>query len=290
MKTIWLNSDIGGRYKGAAFSPQAILAFALNKNLRKLKNVVKPDAVLDYSALHLLDFSEDDYLDLFTSVIKTVQDHYQENEKMFFITGDHFNAAPLITAVAKNNPELKVLWIDAHADLHTPATSPSGNPHGMPLALLLGLQDPAPWWKKLLDEFPYPVLKPENIAYVGLRSYEHAEIKRISELGISVFSVEDAEGNKEFVTQYLKPFVGNNPVYVSFDIDVIDKELVPGTGTPVANGLQKENALKLLENLLSELPNLKALELTEFNPFFDQAEKTASLVAELCLLVEKYWQ
>ncbi len=282
MKTIWLSSDIGGRYKGAAFSPQALLVYALNKSLTKLKNVVEPDAVLDYSALHLVDFSKEEYKDLFASVIKTVTDHYEENEKYLFLSGDHFNAAPLITAVAGQYSDLKVLWIDAHADLHTPSTSPSGNPHGMPLALLLGLQDSAAWWQNLISHFAYPVLKPENIAYVGLRSYEHPEMQRIAGLGIKVFSVEDVSDN--LIPEHLQSFLGNAPVYVSFDIDVLDKALVPGTGTPVGNGLQEETAFRFLAELLEEF-NVRAVEITEFNPLFDEKEKTCRLVSKLAMLV-----
>jgi len=70
--------------------------------------------------------------------------------------------------------DLKIVWIDAHGDCNTPETSPSGNYHGMPVAHLLG------WMEKgdvkgfdWLNEVP--VLKRENIVYIGLRDVDKEE-------------------------------------------------------------------------------------------------------------------
>jgi arginase len=55
------------------------------------------------------------------------------------LSGDHSNAGATIAGIkmAKPKSKLAVIWIDAHADLHTPYTTPSGNMHGMPLATAL---------------------------------------------------------------------------------------------------------------------------------------------------------
>lgn len=51
--------------------------------------------------------------------------------------GDHSLSAGSVAGVLKARPNTRVVWVDAHADLNTPATSPSGNMHGMPLGLLM---------------------------------------------------------------------------------------------------------------------------------------------------------
>ena len=56
------------------------------------------------------------------------------------LSGDHSSAGGTIAGIkmAKPKSNLGVIWIDAHADLHTPYTTPSGNMHGMPLAAAIG--------------------------------------------------------------------------------------------------------------------------------------------------------
>jgi hypothetical protein len=62
-------------------------------------------------------------------------------EKKFpiILTGDHSNAGGLISGVKMAHPDKKIglIWVDAHADIHSPITTPSGNMHGMPIAALL---------------------------------------------------------------------------------------------------------------------------------------------------------
>ena len=53
--------------------------------------------------------------------------------------GDHSIATGSISGVLKSYPDIKIVWVDAHADINTPEVSPSGNYHGMPVAHLLGL-------------------------------------------------------------------------------------------------------------------------------------------------------
>jgi arginase len=53
--------------------------------------------------------------------------------------GDHSIATGSISGLLSHYPDLKVVWVDAHADINTPLTSPSGNYHGMPVAHLTGL-------------------------------------------------------------------------------------------------------------------------------------------------------
>ena len=101
-------------------------------------------------------------------------------------SGDHSNAYGSICGLKNNYPneELGVIWIDAHADLHSPYTTPSGNIHGMPLAMALNEDnfkfeigdvddDTIEVWNKLkkINDI-FPKIKPSNIVYIGLRDTE----------------------------------------------------------------------------------------------------------------------
>ena len=73
-------------------------------------------------------------------VSKAVTDSIRNNFFPVVLSGDHSTSVATMTGIrmAKPKSRLGVIWIDAHADLHTPYTTPSGNVHGMPLAAALG--------------------------------------------------------------------------------------------------------------------------------------------------------
>ena len=161
-------------------------------------------------------------------------------------------------------PETRVLWIDAHADVNTPATSPSGNMHGMPLAFLLGLVEPAslgaaaPAYAWLLEHLPRPLLAPERIAYVGLRDVDADErdaLRRLRERGAYVTSMSDVDRRgigavTDGALAHLGYDVGGGTdhanggaaLHMSFDVDACDPLIAPATGTAVRGGLTYREA------------------------------------------------
>ncbi len=104
--------------------------------------------------------------------------------------GDHSIATGTIAGMArhfsKQNRSLGVIWIDAHADMNTPQSSPSGNVHGMPLACCIG-NGP----NELTGLAGHiPMVRPENVALVGLRSID--EVERLNVRDTGVHRVHDA--------------------------------------------------------------------------------------------------
>src|SRR6185369_2553295 len=73
---------------------------------------------------------------MYDKIAKSVSETIKNNFFPVVISGDHSNAGATIAGIkiAKPKSKLGIIWIDAHADLHTPYTTPSGNMHGMPLA------------------------------------------------------------------------------------------------------------------------------------------------------------
>ena len=106
---------------------------------------------------------------------------------LLMLGGDHCIPIGTIAAVKRARPNTAVVWVDAHADINTPATSSSGNLHGMPLAFLLGLVENV----NSLPSFEYfePCLSPSDIVYVGLRDVDKGEKEIIKKLGIKAFTV-----------------------------------------------------------------------------------------------------
>jgi len=167
----------------------------------------------------------------------------KRNDFNLILGGDHGLATGSISGMLREYPDLKVVWIDAHGDCNTPETSPSGNYHGMPVAHLLG------WMEKgdvrgfdWLD--PVPVLKGENIVYIGLRDVDKEEKALLKKHKIKCYSPYDIQlkgGMCNVMTETLAYLKADgdlkNPIHCSWDVDGCDPEFMSGTGTAARCGL-----------------------------------------------------
>lgn len=152
-----------------------------------------------------------------------------------------------------------VIWVDAHADIHTPSTSPSGNYHGMILRNLLGSAE--------FDVQPEVPLRPEQIAYLGLRDTEKEEDDVIAQLGIPRFSAQQVLAGDEPMKKVVDHFKkhGITHVYLHVDCDVMDDKYFPHVHVPEPDGLTLPRLLEVLQYLRRELP-LAGCCLTEWAP------------------------
>jgi arginase len=201
------------------------------------------------------------------------------------IGGDHSVGLGSVAGVLKKRPNMGLLWIDAHADINTPAFSPSGNLHGMPIAFLMraaGL-DPGvvPGHEWLAD---VPVLEPSQLVYVGLRDVDEGEVKLIRDLNIRHFTMKhiDRWGIGEVMAMALD-HLGERPIHMSFDIDSVDPEHAPSTGTLVRGGLSYREAQYVCEAAF-ESDRLASLDMVEVNPSLSLGEgaaRTADLALQL---------
>lgn len=201
------------------------------------------------------------------------------------LSGDHSSALGTISGIKKAHPNKKlgVVWIDAHADIHSPYTSPSGNIHGMPLAAALSFdhkhlqvneisEDTIRYWNILKSiGTTDPKLKPESLVYFGLRDFEPAEKQVIEEASISNFTVEQLreKGLQNILTAIIKKFEDVDEIYISFDVDSMDCDQISyGTGTPVKSGFLPDEINQIFEQLLST-NKVVCLEIAEINPLLD---------------------
>lgn len=209
------------------------------------------------------------------------------------VGGDHSIAIGSVsgTKMAFPDQRLGVVWIDAHADLHSPWTTPSGNVHGMPLALLMNIEKKGNTDRKVrvftLDTWDRlrkigmsgAKLKPVDLVYIGLRDFEPEEEAIIKENNIKVITVKDVrtKGAEAAVKETMDHLSKCDKIHVSFDVDSLDPSISVGTGTPVKNGLFLEEARGLLQGFCAD-PKTATLDVVEINPALDSNNSMAENV------------
>mmetsp|Transcript_44248 Transcript_44248/g.100001 ORF Transcript_44248/g.100001 Transcript_44248/m.100001 type:complete len:386 (-) Transcript_44248:186-1343(-) len=202
--------------------------------------------------------------------------------------GDHSIAVGSVAGVLAAHPNLGVVWVDAHADINTPATSGSGNMHGMPVALLLKMAGteglPGFGW---LDA-KVPKLEPRQVAYIGLRDLddgERAALRSLKEQGMYVSTMHevDAVGIGAVVRSALESLGPSRPLHLSYDVDALDPTVAPSTGTLVRGGLTYREGNYIAE-ALAETGRLTSLDLVEVNGALGD-DKDSELTAEMALFL-----
>ncbi|NMA87091.1 MAG: arginase [Tissierellia bacterium] len=198
----------------------------------------------------------------------------------FIVGGDHVLGLGSISGASKYFEELAVIWIDAHGDINTPNTSPSGNSHGMPLAAAMGIGND----EMINLYYNKPKIKPENVYIIGARDLDQGEIQLSEELNLKLYTMDKVRemGINKVIEKVLNSIRNSNVdgVHLSFDIDALDKSLVPGTGTPVEKGFTLEEGKELLRGFL-ETDLIKSMDLVELNTYLDENNITADLCIEL---------
>lgn len=213
------------------------------------------------------------------------------------LAGDHSTAASTIAGIRRAHPQqrLGVIWIDAHADIHSPFTTPSGNMHGMPLAIASkhdnlseAINDPdattRSLWNNLqqLHGLSSPAISLNDLIYVGVRDTEAAEDITLAKHEIPVISTAALrhDGAKYAAKQCLSYLSEVDLIYVSLDVDALDSTICKGTGTPVPGGLWAHEAMLLIKTLLTD-PRVCCWEICEINPHLDVLNTLAEVSLSL---------
>lgn len=279
--------DLGASRRGVDMGPSAMRLSSLVRQLEGLGHTVRDSGNVAVPDRTALGDALAERLAAITAVCADLADRTAAavgaGVVPLVLGGDHSlaagSAAGTARALAGRGERTGLLWLDAHADLNTPASSLTGNIHGMPVAHLLGLGDPA--LRRIAG--PSPAFHPEHVAYVGLRDLDDAERQAIRELGLRAFTMRDIDerGLRAVMDEAIAVTTrGTGGVHVSCDADWVDPGEAPGVGTPVRGGATRREAHLAME-IVHDSGALRAMDLVEVNPILDHRNATAELCADL---------
>ncbi|MDN5812875.1 MAG: agmatinase [Arthrobacter sp.] len=195
--------------------------------------------------------------------IETIQqnalDLTADGSTLMTIGGDHTIALPLLRAASERAGEpVAMLHFDAHLDTWDTYFGAEYT-HGTP-------------FRRAVEE---GILDTEAISHVGTRGplYGKKDLEDDKRFGFGIVTSSDVyyQGVREIVDK-LRDRIGNRPLYISVDIDVLDPAHAPGTGTPEAGGITSRELLEILRGMRGM--NLVGADLVEVSPAYDHAEMT----------------
>ena len=200
------------------------------------------------------------------------------------IGGDHALAFGSLTGAAMASERPGLIWLDTHPDLNTPASSPSGHMHGMPLATAIGAEGHVlPGLEDLVGRSP--MIDPGDVALLGIRDIDTGERDLIVRHGIWALSMEawNDTGIGAGLERALAHLTdrGVTSVHISFDLDVIDPSVMPGTGTKAPGGLTYREASQVLRRLGEWAGPVRSFDMMELNPLLDPTGNSTRIAALL---------
>lgn len=280
-------TDVGAAHRGASMGPEALrvanLAEAIARrgvDVRDLGDVAGPRNPLTGPVdgyRHL-----DEVVAWNEAVFDMSSQELVAGRMPIMLGGDHCLAIGSIAAVAAHaraqGKKLRVLWLDAHADFNTSEITPSGNIHGMPVACLCGLGPDV-----LVNlGAPGPALKADEIRQIGIRSVDRGEKRLVKEHGLDIYDMRyiDEIGMRRVMEEALEGVDADTHLHVSFDVDMLDPSIAPGTGTRVPGGVNYREAQLMME-MIADTGCMASLDLVEVNPALDKRNATARLAVQL---------
>lgn len=203
----------------------------------------------------------------------------RSGNKVVALGGDHsicLGAVAGASTAVDNN--IGLIYFDAHGDMNTDETTLTGNIHGMHLASLMGFGAP-----ELAQVHGESVKVPkENLLHIGGSDFDQPELELIERENLNAFTLFD------LLTQSLAPLLTRIDelaarvpnIWVSLDLDAIDRIYAPGAGMPNAKGLTYREVATIAE-YIGQKCNVVGIDVVEYNPLQDEEKKTAELGIEL---------
>ncbi len=283
--------DLGAGRRGVDMGPSALRLAGLNDKLAALGYEVQDlgNVRVEQPETAPAEPAEARYLPQIAQTCERLADMVEKTAEKgsvpLVLGGDHSAAVGTVSGMArhlrKQQRKIGLIWIDAHADMNTPASSPSGNVHGMPLACLIG-QGP----RELTHLSGFcPAVEPQSVALIGLRSVDEFERCNVRGAGVHAFTMRDIDerGMVAVIREALEIVSGGTAgFHLSLDMDAIDPREAPGVGTPVRGGITYREAHLAME-MVGDSDAMRSMEIVEVNPVLDEANRTALLAVELVL-------
>ena len=280
-------TDIGAGMRGASMGPEALRVANLRGILESHGLQVQDRGNLSGPANPWLPPANgyrhlDEVVAWNQSLHNAVYAELKQGRLPMVLGGDHCLGIGSISAVARHcrdtGKQLRVLWLDAHADFNTNDLTPSGNIHGMPVACLCGFGPQA------LIEIggQVPAIQAQWVRQIGIRSVDPGEKRFVHAQGLEVFDMRfiDEMGMRATMEQALAGMDDNTHLHVSFDVDFLDPAIAPGVGTTVPGGPTYREAQLCME-MVADTGRMASMDVMELNPALDERNRTAELAVDL---------
>lgn len=290
IKIIKNRSDLGAGTRGSDMGIDAIEIAAINKgsdffSLYEFKDVATVNEAIYNKQKAKFALRIENVLKVCTNLAIDVKDAITEDFFPIVISGDHSSALGTISGIkmAHPNKRLGVVWIDAHADVHSPYTTPSGNIHGMPLSAALAdnnldrkinnlTADTDKHWEAMKSIGGIaPKIVADDLIYFGVRDTEEPEDYFIENNHIKNYKVAEVRyrGMEVCLQESFEKLKDCDHIYISFDVDSMDCDLISkGTGTPVSKGFDQEEIIQIIKGFIYT-KKVASVEIVEVNPCLD---------------------
>lgn len=301
VKFIEVKSEIGAGTRGASMGVDAIKIAALDYGSNMFKNIESVEIKTENQLL--FEPSKTPYakrisgiLSIYERLAAQTSQLLKKNNFPIVLAGDHSTAGGTIAGIKMAYPKsrLGVIWIDAHADIHSPFTTPTGNIHGMPIAASLAEDNIAnkmnkpdketiDLWNKLKKVGGImPKISYKDLVYIGVRDVEPEETYLLKKHKVKAFTTAEVKRNgvEKIARDALAHLYHCTHIYVSFDVDSMDSSISKGTGTPVRNGITEKEAGSLCVRLVQN-EKVCCFEICEVNPTLDKENLMAENTFEI---------
>jgi len=287
VRLIGAPTDVGAGSRGASMGPEALRVAGLQGALQSLGLQVSDHGNLSgpgnpwlppvngYRHLHEVAAWN-------RAVHEAVYAALAASDLPLLMGGDHCLGIGSVSAVARHcrerGKQLRVLWLDAHADCNTNLLTPTGHLHGMPVAVLCGL---GPVELTQIGG-TCPTLQPAVFRQIGIRSVDAGEKRLLSDLQLTVFDMRyiDEMGMRRTMQSALAGLDAETHLHVSFDVDFLDPSVAPGVATTIRGGPTYREAQLCME-MIADTGLLASLDVMELNPALDVRNQTAEVAVDL---------
>jgi len=206
-----------------------------------------------------------DLMEAISQIEEGVLGLIEKGQRLVTLGGDHTIALPILRAMKKVHGQVALVHFDAHLDTW-PTYFGAPYTHGTP-------------FRRAAEE---ELFVPGHSAHVGIRGslYSTNDLDEDAAMGFRMFNCLEIERRGvDAVVADLREQVGDRPVYLSIDIDVLDPAHAPGTGTPEIAGLTSRELVGLVRGFMGV--NLVGADVVEVSPSYDHAELTGVAAANL---------
>lgn len=248
---------------GARFAPKCIKDALFSLTPMIMRESIKGRKIVDFGDIPTYLGSVKENKEL---IYRGIRDVIGKAKRLIILGGDHSITHPSVRAFSEKYGKVGIIVFDAHLDLR----ELKGNAVSSGTVMHDIINDES------------IRIDPKNLVYIGIREFVNSEyyIKKAEKLGAKIYYASDlwdADVKRIVEEAYNIASDGTDFVYVSFDVDSLDANYVPGLNAPVPLGIKPEFVAKALRILRDR--NVSVLDVTEVAPLYDVVGLTCRVVA-----------